>query len=352
MIKGCSEKVDIRRMTWDMAKKDTNYQGIANQTGNDTRKVIGIGETLLDIIFRNNQPEKAVPGGSTFNCMVSLGRCNIPALFISELGNDRIGCLLRDFMQENNLSTKYIDFFDEGSTPVSLAFMDESQQAEYQFFRKFPKQRLRITFPEINADDILILSSYFAVNPELHEKIYALIQYAKQQKAIIYYDLNFRKAHISERKLLMPFVLENIANASLVRCSDEDLENLFPGQAIESIYHKYIEPERKSLIVTHGKGFIQLRTPFFHKNYSVEAIKPVSTIGAGDSFNAGIIYGLMRNGFLSDDLCCLHEVLWDDLIATGQIFAKKVCLSSENFVPRDFARQNRFIKKDLEKYNL
>ena len=31
------------------------------------RKVIGIGETILDIIFRNNRPHTAVPGGSTFN---------------------------------------------------------------------------------------------------------------------------------------------------------------------------------------------------------------------------------------------------------------------------------------------
>ena len=38
------------------------------------RKVIGIGETLLDIIFKVNKPVEAVPGGSTFNAIVSLGR--------------------------------------------------------------------------------------------------------------------------------------------------------------------------------------------------------------------------------------------------------------------------------------
>lgn len=38
------------------------------------RKVIGIGETILDIIFRNDQPSAAVPGGSVFNGIVSLGR--------------------------------------------------------------------------------------------------------------------------------------------------------------------------------------------------------------------------------------------------------------------------------------
>ena len=42
------------------------------------RKVIGIGETILDIIFRGDQPSAAVPGGSVFNGIVSLGRMSLP----------------------------------------------------------------------------------------------------------------------------------------------------------------------------------------------------------------------------------------------------------------------------------
>ena len=48
------------------------------------RKVIGIGETILDIIFRNEQPSAAVPGGSVFNGIVSLSRTGVPVCFISE----------------------------------------------------------------------------------------------------------------------------------------------------------------------------------------------------------------------------------------------------------------------------
>ena len=52
------------------------------------RKVIGIGETILDIIFRDEQPSAAVPGGSVFNGIVSLSRTGVPVCFISETGND------------------------------------------------------------------------------------------------------------------------------------------------------------------------------------------------------------------------------------------------------------------------
>ena len=55
------------------------------------RKIIGIGETVLDILFKDGVPVKAVPGGSTFNSMISLGRMGLNVSFISEVGNDKVG---------------------------------------------------------------------------------------------------------------------------------------------------------------------------------------------------------------------------------------------------------------------
>jgi fructokinase len=296
------------------------------------RKVIGIGETILDIIFQDNQPRKAVPGGSTFNCMVSLGRCNVPALFISELGKDRVGELIKRFMHENKLSTEYIDFYEAGSSPVALAFLDENQNAEYQFFREFPEKRLQIQFPEIHANDILVFSSYFAVNPELREKVSALITYAKAQKAIVYYDINFRKAHAAERLQLMPSFIENFACSTIVRCSDEDLETLFPGESMEEIYRKRMALYCRNFIVTKGEKGILLKTGAFEKEYPVEALIPVSTIGAGDNFNAGLIYGLIQNQITFDERMELSETEWDKLILSGKAFAEAVCMSMDNYL--------------------
>ena len=47
------------------------------------RKVIGIGETILDVIFKNDQPIGAVPGGSVFNGLISLGRAGMRKLALS-----------------------------------------------------------------------------------------------------------------------------------------------------------------------------------------------------------------------------------------------------------------------------
>ena len=300
------------------------------------QKIIGIGETILDIIFRNNQPEKAVPGGSVFNAMVSLARCGVPALFISELGNDKVGHLIKNFMIKNHLSPEYIDFFEDGSSPVSLAFLDEQQNASYQFYRDFPEKRLQIIFPEIQADDILILGSYFAVNPVLRKEIVRLLTYAQQQKAIIYYDINFRKPHAEERLQLMPDFIENFKFSTIVRCSAEDLEVLFPGKTVTEIYQKQIAPYCKQFIVTQGAKEILLKTETFEKSYPVEAFVPVSTIGAGDNFNAGLIFGLMQEKILLEDFENLPEKQWDKLIEFGKRFAAEVCRSLENYVGNNF----------------
>lgn len=80
------------------------------------RKVIGIGETILDIIFRNGQPTAAVPGGSVFNGVVSLARAGVPVSFISETGNDRVGNTILQSMRDSGMSTDYVNVFPDGKS--------------------------------------------------------------------------------------------------------------------------------------------------------------------------------------------------------------------------------------------
>ena len=300
------------------------------------RKVIGVGETILDIIFQGNQPRKAVPGGSTFNCMISLGRCKIPALFISELGDDRLGNFICEFMVENNLSPDYIDLIKGCNSPISLAFLDQQRNAEYIFYRNFPKERSQIKLPEINKNDIVIISSYYAVNPDLRRNVSLLVTEAKKQGAIVYYDINFRKTHASQRLKLMPYFIENFGCATIVRCSDEDLETLFPGKTIDTVYREEIVPYCENFIVTKGDKGIVLKTEELEKEYPVEVFSPVSTIGAGDNFNAGLIYGIINYNYTN--INHLKEEEWDKLIDLAKAFATEICGSYDNYVSIEFAQ--------------
>ena len=94
------------------------------------RKVIGIGETVLDIIFRDEQPISALPGGSTFNAIISLGRAGVGTRFISETGNDRVGRLITGFLEQNGCPASSVCIYPDSKSPLSLAFLNEKNDAD------------------------------------------------------------------------------------------------------------------------------------------------------------------------------------------------------------------------------
>lgn len=304
------------------------------------RKVIGIGETILDILFKENQPYMMIPGGSVFNGMVSLSRLGIPVSFISEIGNDRVGEFIAGFMKSNAMTTEFIDFFSNGKSPVSLAFLNDIKDADYLFYTDYPNRRLNATFPSIQQDDIVVFGSYYALNPSLRERMVEFLEYAKSRKAIIYYDLNFRKAHAHEKIRLRPAIIDNYEYADIVRGSDEDFLNLCDKTDMESVYEEEVRFYCKQLITTHGTGGVNLFTGMFREHYNLSTVvDPVSTIGAGDNFNAGVVYGLIKYGVRYNDLANLNHQKWEQILRCGMDLAKDVCQSYQNYISPEFAAQ-------------
>ena len=261
------------------------------------RKVIGIGETVLDIIFRDDQPIKAVPGGSAFNAMISLGRAGVPAVFISEAGNDRVGENVKKYLTENNVDASGVCVFPDSKSPLSLAFLDDQNNAEYIFYKDHPHDRLDFVHPDIEPDDIVLFGSYFAINPVVRPQVKDFFEYAKSRGAILYYDVNYRASHSHEVVKLTPNILENFELTDIVRGSDEDFAIMFGKHDANSVYRSEISFYTKNFIYTRGPQPIEVRAAGgFSKQYPVPSTKTVSTIGAGDNFNAGFIYGLIKGG--------------------------------------------------------
>ena len=272
-----------------------------------------------------------------FNGLVSLGRLQVPVTFISEVGKDQVGELILRFMEQNHISTQYIDRFPDGKSPISLAFLDANRNAKYAFYKDYPTQRLEVPFPRIEADDIFIIGSYYALNPALRPRMVEFLQYAHERKAIIYYDLNFRKAHAHEAIRLMPTVLENLEFADIVRGSDEDFLNLFGEQAGDRVYADHIQFYCDRLITTYGAKGVDLYTSRFKQHYDALAIEPQSSIGAGDNFNAGLIFGLLKEDVRLKDLADLTPDSWERIIRHGMALAGEVCQSYDNYISTDFA---------------
>jgi len=311
------------------------------------RRVVGIGETVLDIIFKDDQPIGAVPGGSVYNSLISLGRSGVNAAFISETGHDRVGQRIISFLQENGVETSCVNVYPDSKSPISLAFLNDSNDADYIFYKDHPNDRLEFNYPEVNKDDIVMFGSYYAVNPVIRPQVTGFLEYARSRGAILYYDVNFRSSHKNEVLKLTPNFLENLEYADIVRGSKEDFEVMFNKTDPDAIYRSQIAFYTKKFIFTQGDKPVELRAEGgFKKQYPIiKATKVVSTIGAGDNFNAGFVYGMIQNGITRRVIEeGLTEKQWDEVINSALRFSSKACESINNYVNIDFGEQ---MKKEL-----
>jgi fructokinase len=305
------------------------------------RKIYTIGETVLDILIRDNQPFTAKAGGACLNTSVTLGRLGLPAQFIGEYGMDEVGNLIDNFLKSNNVSTEYVYRYYDGKSALALAFLNENNDANYDFYKIYPESRLNIEFPEVKQDDIVLFGSFYAVTPEVRGKMIPFIEKARAKKAIIIYDPNFRKHHLHSLQSIKPMIIENISLATIVRGSHEDFSFIFGARDADSAFRLLGEKPPCLLYTSSTKG-VFLRTAKLSERFDIHQIKPVSTIGAGDNFNAGVIYAIYRSNILQQDIANLNLGLWKDIIETAVDFATHVCLNYDNYISVDFAQKYSF----------
>ena len=257
------------------------------------RRVIGIGETVMDILFKDDQPQKAVPGGSTFNSIISLGRAGVPCAMVTEVGGDHVGDLTCRFLHDNGVSSEYVCRHENAKSHISLAFLDENNDAQYVFYKDHASVTLDGKLPVLGSDDMVLFGSFFAINPAIRPVVGGLLRAAREAGAWLYYDINFRKNHIADLPDVMTNIEENMSLADVVRGSTEDFGYLYGLHDGERIYER-VSGLCSTLILTDGAGPIRVYTPEGCKIFPVQKIETVSTVGAGDNFNAGYIYALMK----------------------------------------------------------
>jgi fructokinase len=267
-----------------------------------------------------------------------MGRMDLPVSFISEYGRDDVGDLIDGFLKDNGVDTSSVHRFHDGSTSLALAFLDKKNDAHYTFYKDFPEKRLDIDFPVIEKDDIVQCGSFYAIWPEIREKFKKFIRTAKDKGALVLYDPNFRKTHVSELDILKPLIIENMKMTSLLRGSDEDFKNIFGADNIDEAW-EMVKEYCKCLVYTANVEGVYVRTASFSGKFPVKKIMPVSTIGAGDNFNAGMTTSIFQNGIKNDQLEKLTEKEWAKIISTAVDFATHVCLSYENYISKEFAKE-------------
>jgi len=300
-------------------------------------RIFTIGETTYDILFRDGLPVGACSGGSAYNSAISLGRCGLPVHLISKFGNDHIGDLSFDFLLKNGINCDYIKRFN-GQSRIALAFFDADNNADYSFYQA--SQDIFPEYPVPEKNDLILLGSSFALRDNGRENLILYLQQARKVGSIIIYDPNARQP-VAEKPEILNKILQNIALATIIKGSDQDFHNIFRLNDAKSVYAFISERGNLVLIYTKGAEGAELFTHNFHFEIKAKETKVVSTIGAGDNFSAGIVYGLYN--YMGDNRPFqeLSPNVWEEIMNLGTLFASEVCGSSENYLTIETGKKLR-----------
>jgi len=302
------------------------------------RKVFAFGETVYDIVLEDGIPVSGCAGGAMLNTSVSLGRLGIAVFLVGTVGDDLVGENIRAFLHRNHVDTTCLQVRKGKKTSLALAFLDQAKEASYQFYKDDPFPRgMTIDIPPAGPRDIFLFGSYYSIMPETSEQVRNLIRRAKSASSMIIYDPNFRTAHLSKLEELLPAVIRNISSADLVRGSADDFLNLFGSSDPDFVYNHLVDVGCKHLIYTMGGDGIYYIYPGGRKFFRTKSVKPVSTVGAGDSFNAGLISGIFAEGITGMEMIQQDPGGLSRPIKQGIEFGRRVCKSLQNYIPKSYA---------------
>ncbi|KIT15853.1 carbohydrate kinase family protein [Jannaschia aquimarina] len=256
--------------------------------------ILCAGEALIDMLPRETEEGTVflpVPGGAVFNTAIALGRLGAPVGMFTGLSTDLFGQRLSEALTASGV----VDRSYRSDRPTTLAFVTLSNgQAEYAFYDEGTAGRM---LSPANAPDTKGVTAVFlggislAVEP--CAQAYEAIALGNRHLPLIM-DPNIRPSFIPDETLFRARLDRLLTAADIVKLSDEDMDWI--GVTPESVLSRGV----KVVCLTEGdKGATAITAD---GRVSVPAVEAdvVDTVGAGDTFNAGVLTGLYEAGALAD----------------------------------------------------
>ncbi|GHC63788.1 carbohydrate kinase family protein [Neogemmobacter tilapiae] len=267
--------------------------------------ILSCGEALIDMLPRlttANEPAFApYAGGAVFNTAIALGRLGALSSFFSGLSTDLMGEILIETLAASRVDTK---FAARSGRPTTLAFVKlVNGQATYAFYDENTAGRLLavgdlpVLPPSVNA---LFFGGISLVNDPA-ASTYEALQERECKTRVTMIDPNVRPGFITDREDYVARIDRMMSRADIVKMSDEDLRWLMEkGEVeIEALAAQVLELGPKVVFITEGSKGARAFTKTMTREYAATPVKVADTVGAGDTFNAGVLAALHERGALT-----------------------------------------------------
>lgn len=265
--------------------------------------IVVSGETVVDL-FSETAADGAtvfrpVNGGSPFNTALGLARLGVPTGFLWALSTDLFGVRFAAALKEAAVAPQWTL---STTRPSTLSFVDLSGPSPaYTFLDEGTAGRL---FDPEEApplsDDVAVLhvGSYVLATEPNGSRLEKLVE-KEAGKRLISIDINIRPSLVTDPVAYRARLTRLIALASIVKASDEDLAWFAPGRSALEVAEGWIAGGAALAVVTLGaEGSLAVCREAVAQR-PVKPVEVVDTVGAGDSFMAGLLSGLYRRGFLT-----------------------------------------------------
>jgi fructokinase len=259
------------------------------------RGVLVVGESLVDVVRTASGDLQEYAGGSAANVAVALARLGRPTRLATSFAADRHGELLAEHLRRAGVELAG-DPAVVARTSTALATIGESGAADYTF-------DLDWRLPAVPEDEdplVVHTCSLGAVLPPGADDVLRLLRRLRT-RATVSYDINARPAVTGTGPDTVERVERMVAVADLVKASDEDLHALYPGHSLADAALGLLELGPAAVVVTRGAQGALWMDRVAPVDVASQPVPVVDTIGAGDTFGAGLLDALWERGRLGAD---------------------------------------------------
>lgn len=279
--------------------------------------ILCCGEALIDMV-----PEgglfRPLPGGSVYNSAVALGRLGAATGYLWPISRDPFGAQLLGPLEEAGVDTSLCPRVDR---PTTLAFVTLTDgEARYDFYdegtagRMFAPADLPALPPQVQA---LLVGGISLVPEPCGAAVEALVM-REAGRLPVFLDPNIRPFFIPDPEAHRARLTRLMRKAAIVKLSADDLAWLWPGRPHDECAEEVLGMGPWLVLVTTGAGGARALHVSGSLAVPARKVAVADTIGAGDSFNAGVLAGLAEAQALSHPrLAGLHEATLWAVVAMG-----------------------------------
>ncbi|WP_439500553.1 carbohydrate kinase family protein [Aminobacter ciceronei] len=267
--------------------------------------ILCCGEALIDMLPRQSpdgEPAFApYAGGAIFNSAIALGRLGVPTEFFSGLSSDLFGQQIRDVLAASNVGSRHANL---SGRPTTLAFVRlDNGHATYTFYDENTAGRMltEADLPSLGDDIDAMLFGAISLIPEPCGSAYEALMKREHQRRVMMFDPNIRPGFIQDKQAHLGRMRRMLVMADIVKLSDEDLAWFGETGSHDEIAAHWLGQGPKLVIVTRGSKGATAYSARHTISVTPEKVTVVDTVGAGDTFNAGVLASLHEQKMLTKD---------------------------------------------------